>query len=190
MEATLFGSNQSWYRTLPISPGISRSRKYTVLLSPRTLGGPLSRQGLCSMREGGGKLRTNYSYIEDGQNFPPGGPYTTKSSILNIILPHTRIIRLGKIKACKLLGWLFATPPNYLNTNSATEGVGSRKIFPYNHKASRCHNYSPFLPILCDLPRTNPQVSKIQCYSPQSMSASMTTEMPNVQRLSRSKAKK
>ena len=47
MDATLFGSNRSWRRTLPASPRIYRIMKYRVLNIPRTLGAPLICQGLC-----------------------------------------------------------------------------------------------------------------------------------------------
>ena len=70
MEATLFGSHQSWRRTLPESPGIYRSSKYTVLPSPRTLVAPLILQGLCGIRDET-KPRTNDLYIIMANMFSP-----------------------------------------------------------------------------------------------------------------------
>ena len=130
MYATLFGSNQSFLITLPASPELSRSSKYTLLPTPRTLGVPLILQGLFGMRSKI-KPRKNYSCIEEGQHYDPSGPYTTKSSMLNSSLPHTGIINLIQLKTCKMLFRLCTASPNCLNTKSSTEEAGAhKKIFP------------------------------------------------------------
>ena len=129
MEATLFGSYRIWSRTLPASLGLSCRRKDTVLTSIITLGVPLIHQVLCE-RRGEIKPRKNDLCIENGETFPPSGPYATNSAILKIIFPHTGIINLGQINRCKLLCRWFTASPNFLNTNSITEWSVAHKNCP------------------------------------------------------------
>ena len=145
MEATLFGSNRSWSRTLPASLGLSCRRKDTVLTSIINLGVPLIHQVLCE-RRGEIKPRKNDLCIENGETFPPSGPYATNSAILKIIFPHTGIINLGQINIFKILGCLGTAYPNCINTKYATEGVGAHQTFRYNDKASRFHSNYSLLP--------------------------------------------
>ena len=163
MDATLFVSNRSWHRTLPVSPGIFCIGKDTVLTSTKTLGVPLSFQGLCVGR-GETKPITNDSFIEDDQTKFYGGLYSTKLAILNISLPHTLVINLGQIKHTSY--WAVCEkPPIIASISSLPLKVRTPiKKCPSNYRAYRCHHHSSFLPSFYYIPITNHQGSNVQCY--------------------------